>query len=218
MKRSLTVLVGALLPLLLAGCLDEFKTPSAYQEQRYLCGADSAADFQALAETCKANHKCFGAFSMQGQLQGEPLTVATTLSDVSFTVVQPSGMSDQTLDRVNLNGASPYFTFVFHMKSIGGVLGDAAAAPRTLQLNAGATSLSDSLADDQINVGQLLEAGGASADEQGLSESGTVDITTLTSGELAGTFQGTFGSPADAVTGCFDAIPAETTINFAPSQ
>ena len=177
MARPLTRLAAALLPVLLTGCIDQFKTPSAYQDQRYLCGPDSAADFQALADTCKVNQKCFGAFSMQGRLQGEPLTVATTLADVSFTVVRPSGMQEESLDWVRLSGASPYFSFVFHMKSVGGILGDSAAAPRTLQLNAGASGLANSLADDQINVGQLLEAGGASADEQGLSNSGTVNVT-----------------------------------------
>jgi hypothetical protein len=207
------------LVLVASGCLGNFKTPSAYQDQRFLCDDAHAADFQALVDSCQKDGSCAGAFSMQGTLQGEPLTVGTALSDASFTLVQTAGSPVQKLDRVNLNGASPYFDFVFHMKSVGGLV-TAAGDPigRDLTINGGSTSLAGPLDDDQVDVGQLLEAAGASSDQAGRTGSGTVSISYLSSTELRATFHGSFGDPNDSVDGCFDAIPAETAVNPTPSQ
>jgi hypothetical protein len=69
----------------------------------------------------------------------------------------------------------------------------------------------DPLADDQVDVGQFLEVGGASSDQQGMT--GQVVITSLSSSEIRGTFHGSFGSPEDVVDGCFIASPSETTVN-----
>jgi hypothetical protein len=160
---------------------------------------------------------CFGAFSMQGMMQGEPLTVESQLSDAAFGVVQVAGNPTQTLDRVSVTGLSPYFQFIFHMKSVGGVVQDTPdTTARTLTLNGGASKLTNPLADDQVDVGQFLEVGGASADEEG--QVGQVVITSLSSTELDGTFHGSFGDPEDVVDGCFAALPSGTTINPMPTQ
>jgi hypothetical protein len=205
--------------LFASGCLGNFKTPSAYQEQRFLCDDAHAADFQALVASCRNNMNCTGAFSMQGTMQGEPLTVESKLTDSTFTLVQAAGSTVQKLDRVTLNGASPYFDFVFHLKSVGGLVTAAGdMTQRDLTINGGSTSLMNPLDDDQVDVGQLLEAAGASADEAGRTGTGTVSITYLSTTELQGTFHGSFGDPTDVVDGCFDAFPAETAVNPTPSQ
>jgi hypothetical protein len=205
--------------LFASGCLGDFKTPSAYQDQRFLCDDAHAADFQAVVDGCQKDGSCAGAFSMQGTMQGEALTVETALSDASFTLVQMAGSTVAKLDRVNLNGASPYFDFVFHMKSVGGLVTAAGdATGRDLSINGGSTGLMNPLDDDQVDVGQLLEAAGASSDQAGRTGSGTVSISYLSTTELRGTFHGSFGDPSDSVVGCFDAIPAETNVNPTPSQ
>jgi hypothetical protein len=202
---------------LLSGCLGSFKTPSAYHDQRYLCDAEHAAEMQALTDGCRVDASCAGAFSMRGTMQGEPLTVETQLSTAAFGVVQPPGDSTQTLDRVNLTGTSPYFQFIFHMKSVGGLVTTAGeTTPRTLVLNGGASRLANSLADTQVDVGQFLEVGGASSDQGAVTNSGTVQITYLSSTELRGTFHGAFGQSADVVDGCFDVLPSDTTVNPMP--
>lgn len=202
---------------LLSGCLGSFKTPSAYHEQRFLCDAEHAADLQALTDSCVVESRCAGAFSMKGTMQGEPLTVESQLSGAAFGVVQPAGDPTQTLDRVNLTGTSPYFQFIFHMKSVGGLVTPAGeATTRTLTFNGGASRLANSLADTQVDVGQFLEVGGASADQGAVTNSGTVVISYLSSTELRGTFHGAFGQSTDVVDGCFDVLPTETTINPMP--
>jgi hypothetical protein len=201
-----------------SGCLGKFNTPSAYQEQRYLCDDAHAAEFQALADSCRVDGRCAGAFSMQGSMQGQKLTVETSLSDAGFGLVEPPGDPTETMDRLNLTGTSPYFQFIFHVKSLGGVVTPAGdSTVRTLQINPGASRLTNPLADDQVDVGQFLEVGGASADQQGQTSSGQVVITFLSSDEIKGTFHGNFGDSTDMVEGCFDALASVTTTNPAPT-
>ena len=212
-KRS--VALG--LSLFAAGCLGKFQTPSAYSEQRFLCDEPHSADFQNLVDGCRVDGHCFGAFSMRGSLQNEPLTVESQLSDAAFGVVQPSGASEQSLDRVQMSGTSPYFQFVFHIKSVGGVVSSTAdGTQRTLELNSGAARMTNPLVDDLVDVGQFLEVGGASSDQAGMN--GSVVITSLSATELRGTFHGSFGSPTDVVDGCFAALPSITTVNPTPTQ
>lgn len=210
--------IALCLAVVTSGCLGKFNTPSAYHEQTYLCDPAHAAQFQAIVDGCKVDGGCAGAFSMRGTLQGQPLTVETSLSDVGLGVVQRPGDTVVKLDRVNLTGASPYFQFVFHLKSVGGEVTAAGdATPRTLQLNASASGLPDPLDDDQVNVGQFLEAGGASVDQQGLSSSGQLVISFQSLEEVKGAFHGEFGEATDSVDGCFDALAVETTTNPAPT-
>jgi hypothetical protein len=207
-----------LAPLLAAsGCLGSFHTPSAYQEQPYLCDAAHAGDLGAKLEVCKATPGCGGVFSMTGSMQGQPLTVTSQLSGADYVIVEPPGMATQTLDQINITGESPYFVFIFHTKSMGGDLTMASTTPRTLAFNGGATGLAMGLDDDQVDVGQLLEVSGASSEQHGQTASGQIVVNALSISELDATFSGAFGDPNDKVDGCFRELPLTLTINPAPS-
>jgi hypothetical protein len=206
------------LALLTAGCVGSFSTPSAYQQQEYLCDAQHASDFQALADSCAGGMRCAGVFSLTGSMQNTPLTFGGTLASAQYFVVQMPGATTQQWDQAKMSGASPYFDFIFHVVSIGGTVGQGEMMTRTLSINSAATTAANSLADDQVQVGQLLEVGGASADLLALTNSGSVTVTVLSPGEARGTFHGQFGNTNDVVDGCFDMFPTMTTgVNPAPS-
>jgi hypothetical protein len=200
---------------LAAGCLGDFKTPSAYQSQTYYCQTSRAPAFQALAQSCLAGGACTGAFSMQGTMQGQPLTVGGTLSQSVVALVQTDASAPQFWDRLIMNGASPYFEFVFHVKSVGGDV--SVDMPRMLTLQAGAGALATGLDDDLSDVGQTLQVGGANTEQQGLSNSGSISFTKLTTTEIDGVFHGSFGDSTDIVDGCFIMYPNQIVINPSPS-
>ena len=205
----------AALSSLLGGCLGDFKTPSAYQSQTYYCQTSEAPAFQALAQSCLVANTCTGAFSLRGTMQEQPLTVGGTLSQSTVALVQTAPTAPEFWDRLVMNGASPYFDFVFHVKSVGG---DASVdMPRTLTLQAGAGSITGGLDDMLADVGQTLQVGGASTEEQGLSNSGTVTFNKLTKAEIDGVFHGSFGTTNDIVDGCFIMYPSQIVTNPTPS-
>lgn len=200
---------------LLAGCLGDFKTPSAYQSQTYYCQTSETPAFQALAQSCLAANSCTGALSMRGTMQSQPLTVGTTLSQATVALVQANATAPEFWDVFRMTGASPYFEFVLHAKSVGG--DTSVDQPRTLELRAGAGGLPTSLDDTLSDVGQTLQVGGANAEQQGLTDSGTITFSKLTKTEIDGVFHGSFGTTNDVVDGCFIMYPSEIVTNPTPS-
>jgi hypothetical protein len=198
-----------------AGCLGDFKTPSAYQSQIYYCETANAPAFQALAQSCQSGGSCTGAFSMRGTMQGQPLTVGTTLQQSTVALVQANAAAPAFWDVLRLTGASPYFEFVLHIKSVGGDV--TADQPRMLTLRAGAGALPTSLDDTLSDVGQTLQVGGANTEQQGLSDSGTITFNKLTTTEIDGVFHGSFGTTTDVVDGCFIMYPNQIVTNPSPS-
>jgi len=202
-----------------AGCVGSFSAPSAYQSQEYLCDSQHAADFQALADGCVGGMHCAGVFSLTGSMQSTPLTFGGTLANAQYFVVQMPGATMQQWDQAKMSGASPYFDFIFHAVSIGGDVGQDETTTRMLTINSAAPSATNSLGDTAVQVGQLLEVGGASADLLALSNSGTMTLTMLSPTEARGTFHGEFGNANDVVDGCFDMFPTMPTgVNPAPSR
>jgi hypothetical protein len=112
--------------LLCAGCgIDPFETPSAYDQQHFLC-----EDFDALraaADECrKAAEPCEGYISFQGQIQRVNLRVDTTLERGVVHLAEKTVPADDTgtqdidvLSRVEMSGAAPYFHFDVAVSSIG---------------------------------------------------------------------------------------------------
>jgi hypothetical protein len=211
-------LAGLLMVGLAGGCVGSFSTPSAYQDQVYLCDPDHATQFQALANSCQGGQSCAGVLSLTGMLQEKPLTIGTTLTSGQYFLVQQPGSSVQLWDEAKLSGASPYFDFIFHLKSIGGTVGQNPGPARTLVINGVAPSLKNALDDDQVQAGQLLEVSNVSDDLPGLTNSGTVVVTSISMWELKGTFHGQFGGAIDVVDGCFDMFPTQIEVNPTPTQ
>ncbi|HEY1587584.1 MAG TPA: hypothetical protein VGH63_17925, partial [Polyangia bacterium] len=179
------------------------------------CETANLPAFQALAQSCQAAGNCAGAYSMRGTMQGQPLTVGTTLQSSTVAVVQANAAAPAFWDVLRLNGASPYFEFVLHIKSVGGDV--TVDQPRTLTLRAGAGALPTSLDDDLSDVGQTLQVGGANTEQEGLSDTGSISFTKLTKSEIDGVFHGSFGSAEDVVDGCFIMYPSQIVTNPTPS-
>jgi hypothetical protein len=202
-------------PMLLGGCLGNFNTPSAYQSQVYYCETSNGPAFQALAQSCVAGGNCTGAFSMRGTMQGQPLTVGTTLQTSTVALVQTTPGAPEFWDVLRMQGASPYFQFVLHVKSVGGDV--SVDMPRSLTLRAGAGALPMGLDDTLSDVGQTLQVGGANTEQEGLSDTGSITFNKLTKTEIDGVFHGSFGTADDVVDGCFIMYPSQIVTNPSPS-
>lgn len=190
--------------LLLAGCIDRFETPAAYQSQRYLCAPENAASFMALVAEClddrAAGGDCGGVLSFRGQLDGLPVIVESRLGSSRFETRLGA------LGRVDLSGASPYYHFNMKLDSIGGLLEPPITTERSLTLEPGAGELTLDLTDTLTDGSLQLSAGGRSLALPFLS-GGTVTVEQQSRTELHGRFQLTAGSPEDAIEGCFQAFP-----------
>jgi hypothetical protein len=94
-----------------AGCAAPLEAPSAYGEERYLCGQEHASEFDAWASACtevyNASRSCLGVASMKGVSAGEPFAVDSNL--VASYV--PSDTPFMGLEYISADGASPYFGF-----------------------------------------------------------------------------------------------------------
>jgi|KBSSwiStaDraftv2_1062776.scaffolds.fasta_scaffold366419_3 hypothetical protein len=109
----------------LSGCgIDPFETPSAYDQQQYLCDDDHQV-LQDKADECHDEpadgvEPCKGYISFRGQIQLVQIHVDTTLER---GIVQYVGDVDAgevvQLSRVDLSGAAPYFHFDVTISSIG---------------------------------------------------------------------------------------------------
>jgi hypothetical protein len=105
-----------LLAALLGGCgIDPFETPSAYDQQRFLCDDPKALEEAALA--CEPPD-CAGIVSFQGQVQRVQIRVDTELQHSVVRVAQ-GAQAVQNLSRVELVGDAPYFHFDAIVSSIG---------------------------------------------------------------------------------------------------
>ena len=202
---------------LAAGCTDKLSTPSAYEEQRYLCDPSYALQLASEVEACSNDKSCAGVVSFKGSLQGSPVTVESKVAIGQYIVVA-NGSSGQLWDQVLLNGASPYFNFVFYLKSLGGTVDSSPDEQRILRFNAAAPAQPNALSDDQIEGGMLLQAAGGSVDLRAMTNSGSVVLTKLASTELVGSFHGEFGGTNDVVDGCFHMFPSQIIVNPAPGQ
>ena len=109
--------------LLAAGCLDAVEHHAAFGQQRYLCTPEHADTWAAEVAACRAargaGESCGGLLSMRGRLQGFEVTVETSLYATTLYVAEfDTGV--RLLNRLYLNGATPYFFFVLKTYTVGG--------------------------------------------------------------------------------------------------
>ncbi len=183
------------------GCADGLRTPSAYDEQRYLC-ADDAALLEARTLECAdqraAGKPCFGAISFRGRLEMSPLTVESLIPTTEYQVDSASG----TVQETSATSASPYFRYTFKLKSLGLSLTTPPAGEAAFVFDPSATSRPDSLNDNQVE-GSMRIFVGVDATEF-VANAGTVTVRLKPGGEMSGRFEGPFGnSPGDTLEGCF---------------
>jgi hypothetical protein len=198
------------------GCIAGFETPSAYEDQRALCTDDHADEWQELVSECAATQlsaePCAGLVSFSGSLEGEPLTVESQALWTAFRVQQQLNGA-VALDRVTLTGESPYFVFSLALGSLGGSVIE--SEPRSLTLDSAAELASDHLQDDLASVTLRLDVASESIALRGLPGSGAVVVEVQTLNELAGRFDGSFGSADDQLVGCYHVFAQETVLEGA---
>ncbi|MBW2254248.1 MAG: hypothetical protein JRI25_06570 [Deltaproteobacteria bacterium] len=190
---------------LTVGCLQPFETPSAYEDQRYLCANDSVDALWEEVDNCGALPTCGGVASFTGTLEGQPVTVESHL-DASAVRLVAQGEA-RMLDGVDLGGNGPYFRFVFAFESIGGDWDVAADTPRTLGYTGAAGSLESHLDDTWVEAFLQLSAAGDSKDLAGTDGELVVEEQAPTYVHLS--FSGVYGQQEDHIEGCIHVLPLE---------
>jgi hypothetical protein len=193
-----------------SGCSGQVPTPSAYSTQRYLCDTQHSGDLQAAVDACRAA-SCPGVFSMTGTLESEPLTVESKLLDTTIVIAANATM--RMLDEVKLTGKSPYFQYTFHVQGVGGDLTVPLSAPVSLPIESYTPVGNGRFTDGIVEAGLLLEVGGNSGEEHGLTGTGKVTISQQSETEIVGSFDGAFSTPSDRVRGCFHVFPNTEVVN-----
>lgn len=209
-RPAASLLASALVVWVAAGCIEPFETPSEYDTQRFLCSDENQDAWDDAVANCAADDACGGVVSFEGKLEGVPVTVESTQRETIFRRVHIGDTDELLLDRIDSFGASPYFEFSLQMKSVGGSAEEEAPAARELTVDRRANTLADGRTDDLITLDLRLTSGGESVDLFGLT-GGTVELTSQSPDELSGTFDSSFGSESDQVSGCFVIFP--TTVN-----
>ena len=192
-----------------AGCTSGFETESAFAEEGYLCDAESAAEWQAAVDACRAAYEddqsCLGVISFRGTLQDVEVVMDAQLEATNFQNVIRTNL---TLSRVSvaLTGFAPYFGFELTLDSIGGPIPSNAAWP----LDVGATVDGDMRYDDDaVHAAMRLSAGTDSSDLNFVS--GTVDVEAQARDEIAGRFSLVGFREGNAIDGCFHAFDPDPT-------
>jgi len=192
---------------LACGGADPFDAPSAYESQPYLC-PEPAAFAERLA-ACRAawtsDQSCAGLVSMQGVLEGVPLTVTSEFSETTFTD-EPVEASGTVRDRIEGVGVSPYFQFTFRLLSIGGASDDG-GGEREFSFASGAESRPDHLSDEV--VAGSLRASNGSQSSNFIFRSGELTVTAQSANEEVGVFHGEFEEPGDVLDGCVHYLATE---------
>lgn len=214
--RSLHAACLGLALLSVGGCAEPFESPSAYETQRDLCAPEHAEDYQKEVDACRTSHDsgggCGGVISFKGTLQGRPLTVESRLSEATLGVVPEDGQAPW-LDEVETTGASPYFSFIAKLRSVGGRVAPLNGATRHLQFVTSPNSLPDPFLDDNALFSLRL----VGADTVGVNAlPGNLTLLEQSPTDVVGTFDGTFGAETDTLQGCFHVLPLSQRIQSGP--
>jgi hypothetical protein len=215
----ITAPLGLLALTLGAGCAQPMLTPSAYASERDLCAPGQEAALAAELEACRAaraaGEPCGGVVSFHGTLEGQPVVVDAHLDGTTLTQAREPDSGDRVLEEARTHGRSPYFQFVFDMKSVGGRMAEGAARPaRTLLVQPGAEDLDGNLEDAAMELSLRLAVGSESVDLMG-QQGGSVTVASEGLHALSGTFDSGFGTAGDRVAGCFHLLADRVLVSTA---
>jgi hypothetical protein len=188
--------------LALVSCALPVETPQPYATEQNLCAAEQAEEWQAQVARCRQQFdlakSCGGVISFSGSLEGEDVTVDSELSGTEFADLSKADASKVRVD-INLYGRSPYFGFNFIWRAVGGKI-SGERLERTLRLEPAFDSLDDEFVRGafRVNVGGESKAFAA--------RTGMLVITRQHRDEEVATFQATFGTAGDELSGCFHAF------------
>jgi hypothetical protein len=199
---------------LLCGCgIEPFETPSAYDQQRYLC--EEPELLEDAANACREEREpCAGFISFQGQIQRVQLRVDTQLQRGIVRVTQSGGAHPaQNLSRVELSGAAPYFHFDVAISSIGAPWSDQPTSPDftlTYDTPSPATALDF---DDGFGAVQwYIRAGSDTAMLTSNPKKGTIDVALVSEERVDLAFEGGLGPVDDTLDACAIVFPESIDI------
>ncbi len=197
---------------LLCGCgIDPFETPSAYDQQRYLC--DEPELLEAAATECQAKQECPGGFmSFQGQIQRVPIRVDSNLQRSLVRVAQ-GAQGVRSLSRVELSGTAPYFHFDVSVSSIGTPWPDE-PTETDWEVVFGAPS-EETATDFDDGVGAVqwyILAGSDTAMLASNPDAGTIHVSFVSDERVDLQFAGGIGPVDDTLDACAIAFPERVEI------
>jgi|GEM_PF-4595801 len=203
-----------------SACIDPMEAPSAYTTDVVaLCKPENQSLWEQNIESCQeafdTDRSCGGVFSFDGQIQGRPVTVGSRVRSSVSVLDKDAGAP--LLDEVATDGSGPYFNFTAKFRSVGGRQETLGGTPRVLQYAGApnAPSVPTPLEDNQA-LFTLRINGAESVVFTGTA--GNLTFTEQTADKVEGTFDTTFGSEDDHVTGCFYVIPQTQTTEPSPIQ
>ena len=198
---------------LLCGCgIDPFETPSAYDQQRYLCDdeeLDHLEDLEQQADACLAmpeEDNCTGVISFQGQVQQVQIRVDTMLQRSIVRMAQKGG--DEVLSRVEISGAAPYFHFDTAISSIGAPWPDPQGETDfTVSFDSPEPDEAPKLEDGFGAVQWYIRAGSDTAmltsnDHEQVPDGGTIHVSFLSDDRVDLWFGGRIGPAGDELHAC----------------
>jgi hypothetical protein len=196
---------------LLCGCgIDPFETPSAYDQQRYLC--EDLDLLQDAADACldmPAEENCTGVISFKGEIQLVPIRVDTTLQRSIVRVAQSKTDGREYLSRVEISGAAPYFHFDTAISSIGTPWPDG-PTPDELTFDTPLPKKALDFEDGHGAVQWYIRAGSDTAMLSSKSPddgSGTITVSDISSERVDLQFVGDIGPAGDTIDACAIVFP-----------
>jgi hypothetical protein len=114
-RRSRLLITAALFGA--AHCADPVDAPPAFSGERYLCGPEHAAEFEALVEDCRTLRQtsvCGGVLSLRGNIDSEDVTLDGHLGSVEFSSV--AGVDPSVSGGLVLRAPAPYFDLTLNLR------------------------------------------------------------------------------------------------------
>lgn len=98
------------------GCADPIDAPSAFSGERYVCGPEHVAEFDALMEECRTLRQtsvCRGVLSLRGSIDAQDVTVDAHVT--SLSVSDWPGGDPEFARAISVLAGSPYFNIKLDM-------------------------------------------------------------------------------------------------------
>jgi len=93
-------------------CAAPLEAPSAFESERFLCGEENRAEFEALLDACHADHSanasgCQGVLSMRGDIDSQAVVLDASVSRINYGINHVLGTIPT---RFVVYFEAPYFT------------------------------------------------------------------------------------------------------------
>jgi hypothetical protein len=197
--------------LLFGGCgIEPFETPSAYDQQRYLCAEPDL--LEAEVTDCQAEPECAGVASFQGQVQRAAVRVDAMLQRSAVRLAQ-AGHDAPVLSRVELSGSALYFHFDVVVSGIGTPWSDEPEETEWELVYGTASAATANNFDDRVGAVEWdIRAGTDSVVLTSVADAGTIDVSFISDRRVDLQFAGRVGPVDDVLDACAVVFPDRVEI------